>query len=283
LITEIAIVNSQPLVSVCIPTYNGALFLRQTIASVVNQTYKNLQIVISDHSSTDGTLDVIKSFDDSRIEYHTLESRGQASDNWNFCCSKARGQYVQLVCQDDLLHPVCIERHIDALEKSPENVTFSFSRRDIISPSGRVLLRNRGWNVQHGQIRFEESISSLISSGTNLFGEPCAVVMRREFLQATSGFTGKYLIDLNMWLELWQLGPALNIAETLCQFRISKSSWTSRLQQQQSSEFAETASKLRTRLGESITEDSLNIGISHSRKLQRQRFWLTWLVEKLRI
>lgn len=275
--------NNQPLVSVCIPTYNGALFIRQTIVSVLNQTYKNLQIVISDHSSTDDTLDIVKSFNDKRIEYHTFEQKGQASDNWNFCCSKARGQYIHLVCQDDLLHPVSIERHISELEKSSANVSFSFSSRDVISPNGRVLLHDRGWKGQHGHIHFRDAIDALVSSGTNLFGEPCAVVMRSDFFRATQGFTGKYLIDLNMWLELWQLGPALKIDETLCQFRISKTSWTSRLRQRQSIEFEEFANGLRKSFNHLVTEDSLKRGISRARKLQWKRFLLTRLVEKFKI
>lgn len=269
--------------SVCIPSFNGSLFLRETISSVLNQTYRNLQIVISDHSSSDTTLEIINSFSDDRIELYSLEQKGTAADNWNHCCSKAHGKYIQLLCQDDLLKPQCIERHVYELEKSPANITFSFSNRDVVTPRGRTVVKNRGWKIKDGPVDLQEAISKLVSSGTNLFGEPCAVLMRSEFFRATRGFRGKYLIDLNMWLDLWKLGPALKINESLCQFRISKNSWTSQLQQLQSSEFETFATELRTNFSKYISDEDLSLGISRSRNMQRKRFWLTLFVEKLKL
>lgn len=269
--------------SVCIPTFNGSLFLRDTISSVLNQTYRNLQIVISDHSSSDTTLEIINSFSDDRIEVHSLEQKGTAADNWNHCCSKARGKYIQLLCQDDLLKPQCIERHVYELEKFPANTSFSFSNRDVVTPRGRAVLKNRGWKIKDGPVDLPEALAILVSSGTNLFGEPCAVLIRSEFFQATHGFKGKYLIDLNMWLDLWQLGSALKINESLCQFRISQNSWTSQLQQLQSSEFESFATELLTNFSQYISDDNLSLGISRSRNLQRKRFWLTFIVEKLKL
>ena len=275
--------RDEPLVSVCIPTFNGSLFLRETIASVLNQTHKNLQIVISDHSSTDATLEIINDFHDDRIEVHSLKQAGTAADNWNHCCSKARGKYIQLLCQDDLLKPQCIARHVSELERSAESVSFSFSNRDVVTPRGRRVLKNRGWKIKDGPVILNEAIARLVSSGTNLFGEPCAVLMKSEFFRTTRGFRGKYLIDLNMWLELWQLGPALKINESLCQFRISKNSWTSQLQQLQSSEFETFATELRTHYSHYISDKDFNHAISRSRNLQRKRFWLTLIVEKLKL
>jgi glycosyltransferase involved in cell wall biosynthesis len=281
--TETAIMTNEPLVSVCIPTFNGSLFLHETISSVLNQTYKNIQIVVSDHSSTDKTLEIINSFDDKRIEIYSFLQEGRAADNWNHSCSKARGKYIQLLCQDDVLYPECIQQHVTELEKAPENISFSFSNRDVISPQGRRVLRNRGWKIKENVISLQGAVDSLVSSGTNLFGEPCAVVMRSKSFQTTNGFRGKYLIDLNMWLDLWQLGPALKIDRSLCQFRISKSSWTSQLQQAQSLEFEAFAKELYKNFNEFTSDKSLGRGISRSRSMQRKRFWLTLIVESLKI
>jgi hypothetical protein len=275
--------TNEPLVSVCIPTFNGSLFLRETITSVLNQTYRNLQVVISDHSSCDATLEIIKSFGDERIELHSLGQQGQAADNWNHSCSKARGKYIQLLCQDDVLYPECIEQHVLELERTDEIISFSFSNRDVISPRGRKLLKNRGWKIKAGAVKLQDAVESLVGSGTNLFGEPCAVLMRSESFQATNGFKGKYLVDLNMWLDLWQLGPALKIDKSLSQFRISEGSWTSQLQRQQSLEFEAFARQLSTKFNEFVSDRELRRGISRSKKMQRRRFWLTLIVEKLKI
>jgi len=275
--------TNEPLVSVCIPTFNGSLFLHETITSVLNQTYTNLQVVISDHSSSDSTLEIIKSFSDERIELYTFDQQGQAADNWNHSCSKAHGKYIQLLCQDDVLYPECIQQHVLELERADETISFSFSNRDVISPRGRKLLKNRGWKVNRGTVKLQDAVGSLVASGTNLFGEPCAVLMRSESFQATNGFKGKYLVDLNMWLDLWQLGPALKIDKSLCQFRISEGSWTSQLQQLQSLEFEAFARELSASFDELISARNLRRGISRSRKMQRKRFWLTLIVEKLKI
>lgn len=280
---EIAIMTSEPLVSVCIPTFNGALFLKDTISSVLKQTHKNLQIVISDHSSTDATIDIVKGFNDDRIELHFLNQKGNAAENWNNCCSKARGKYIQLLCQDDVLYPKCIEQHVHVLEQAAEDISFSFSNRDIVTPRGRAILKNRKWKIKTGPVDFSQGIAAIISSGTNLFGEPCAVVMRSEFLRATNGFRGKYLIDLNMWLDLWQLGPALKIDESLCQFRISQNSWTTKLQRQQSLEFQEFAGNLINKFPELISDNDLSLGITRSQGMQQKRYWLTLIIEKLRL
>lgn len=275
--------TGDPLVSVCIPTFNGSLFLHKTLSSVLSQTHQNLQIVISDHSSTDSTLEIINSFNDPRIEIYSFDEKGTAADNWNHCCSKARGKYIQLLCQDDVLYPKCIEQHVYELERATENVSFSFSNRDIISPRGRRILKNRGWKIKEGVVKLQDTLDLLVSSGTNLFGEPCAVVMRSESLRATDGFQGKYLIDLNMWLDLWQLAPAIKINRTLCQFRISKTSWTSQLQHLQALEFEKFAEKSTNDFREFVSTKDVERGLSRSKSLQRKRFLLTLLVETFKI
>jgi glycosyltransferase involved in cell wall biosynthesis len=114
-------VTNQPLVSICIPTYNGERFLKETLESVVQQTYTNLEIKISDHSSSDSTLDVIRSFDDPRIVLSVLTAGGGAEANWNASVAGAKGKYTKLLCQDDLLKPSCIEEQVNALESNEDS------------------------------------------------------------------------------------------------------------------------------------------------------------------
>ena len=61
--------QKKPLVSVCIPTYNKARYLRKFLESIINQTYRNLENIISDNASTDNTGEMVKSFSDDRVKY----------------------------------------------------------------------------------------------------------------------------------------------------------------------------------------------------------------------
>ena len=68
-----------PLVSICIPTYNGERFVKETLDSIVNQTHRNIEILVSDHSSSDSTRQIIESFHDERIHLSVLAPGGGAA------------------------------------------------------------------------------------------------------------------------------------------------------------------------------------------------------------
>ena len=79
-----------PLVTIGIPTYNRADgYLKEAIESVINQTYSNLEIIISDNCSSDDTGLVVKSFKDQRIHYYRHDENIGANNNFNFCLKKS--------------------------------------------------------------------------------------------------------------------------------------------------------------------------------------------------
>ena len=93
-----------PLVTIAIPTYNRANgYLRQAIACSVNQTYQNIEIIISDNCSTDNTEEIVKSFNDPRIRYFRQDKNIGMYNNENFCVQKAKGNFFLLLCDDDLI------------------------------------------------------------------------------------------------------------------------------------------------------------------------------------
>jgi glycosyltransferase involved in cell wall biosynthesis len=77
------------LVSVCIPTFNGAQFIKQTLESVLGQTYDQLEIIIQDDGSTDNTLEIVRSFADPRITVRTSPENLGGASNWNAATSSA--------------------------------------------------------------------------------------------------------------------------------------------------------------------------------------------------
>ena len=273
---------TEPLVSVCIPTYNGAKYLKETISSVLTQNYSNIEILISDQSSSDETTDIIRSFSDQRLSYTILDATGIAADNWNNCIANAKGKYVKLICQDDILKKYCIQEQVRKLESFPD-ASFCFSLRDIVSPKGKRLIGSRGWNPRQDSVTLENSVSTLVRSGTNSFGEPCAVMMRGSNLREAGKFEGSYLIDFNMWIKLLTIGPAVFLNQSLSQFRISDSSWTSKLGGQQAQQMSEAHLELYKNFPTLISSNDLEAGFKNAKKLESKRIFLTKIVSLLRL
>src|SRR5689334_490580 len=122
-----------PLVSVCMPLYNGAAFLGATIESVLAQTWEDWELVIADDASSDGSLDVVRRVPDCRIRILDACGNVGPASNWNRAVTEARGRYVKVLCQDDLIYPTCLAEQIAVLERDANNaVAFVCSRRDII-------------------------------------------------------------------------------------------------------------------------------------------------------
>jgi len=109
-----------PTVSICIPTYNRREYLRESLDSVMAQTYKDFEVVIVDDGSTDDTSDMIKKtgYD---VRYFWQENRGEAA-TCNKLIKLANAKYVSFVHSDDLLVPDAIERMVNAVNSEPENI-----------------------------------------------------------------------------------------------------------------------------------------------------------------
>ena len=86
--------NNKPLVSVCIPAYNNADYIDQTIDCILSQTYSNLELIICDDKSTDNTVEVIKKYTDSRLHLYENEENLGMSGNWNNCLFKCKGEFI---------------------------------------------------------------------------------------------------------------------------------------------------------------------------------------------
>lgn len=273
---------TDPLVSVCIPTYNGERFIEATIRSVLQQTYANLEVLVSDHSSTDRTMELLRTFDDPRLTVSVLPRGGTAADNWNEACRNARGEFVKLVCQDDILKPGCIANEVAALRSAPQ-ATFCYGPRDVISPHGRTILRARCFRPPAPLVTREATLAMLVRSGTNIFGEPCAVLMRTSALRGAPPFEGSYLIDLGMWLSLWGMGPALFVDTCDSQFRISSRSWSTALKREQSRQFGDLLEELRTNHPDLCSQRDVRRGRRMAKIQELGRSVLTTIVELLRI
>lgn len=175
-------------VSVCIPTYNAAEYLRECIESVLSQDYEDLEIVVSDNASTDSTCDIVRSYSDSRIRLDRLERNQGMAFNFNHAASLARGTYVKFLCADDLLDPGCLKKQVDMLEQARQAVmvTSGFRYVDALSRTIRAV----SWLTSRRLLNYADVVAGNFIYG-HLMGPPAAVLIRRSALLEVGPFFGR--------------------------------------------------------------------------------------------
>ena len=127
--------DSSPLVSVVIPTYNRAAYLRLALKSAVEQTYRNLEIIICDNASPDDPSPVVAEFNDPRIRLHRNERNLGPTPNTLLGVGMAQGEYVAILGDDDIWQPEFIATLLQPLEQD-STVIVSFCNHDIIDGAG---------------------------------------------------------------------------------------------------------------------------------------------------
>lgn len=227
-------------ISIGIPVFNGADFLAETIQSALAQTVEDLEIIVADDGSTDVSLDIVARFTDPRLRVLSGPTAGGAAGNWNRLLEEASGDWVKILCQDDLIYPWCLARQLD-LASRRNDVVMVAARRDIILPDGHVLLGNRGLGGLQGLVEGQRAIKKTVRSGTNLFGEPSIVLLRREAMVEAGGFSPNhhYTIDLECWCRVLRTGFLAVCEERLGAFRVSPHQWSARLGGEQQRECAD--------------------------------------------
>ena len=228
---------STPLVSVCVPTFNGMAHLDQALASIEAQDYPNLEIVFSDDGSTDSTVKRIREFAAaSRFEVKLLRHQHSSlAGNWNNCVANASGRYIKFLFQDDVLQPQCISRMVALAERDP-GIVLVFTPREIVfegvkdeaSPAWKIAqscaVLHMGWTdlkeIQQGVALLSDP--ALLDGVWNKIGEPSIVLIKRQTLIDIGGFDPSLcqLIDLDMWYRLIAVGKVGFVDEMLSSFRI---------------------------------------------------------------
>lgn len=212
-------------VTVFIPTYNRAEWLRQTIASVLAQTHEDFRLVISDNASSDGTREVAHSFADERIEYRRHPHNVGLLENHNSCLRSVGTQYALILPDDDLLHPDHLASTIAVLEANP-GVGFVHSAFDVIGSAGQVLNKQVDWTygltgdtVERGSQFIRESMywSCRVCPSTALVR---AAAIHPD-LYVEEEFPG---IDFGMWLRIALGWDVAYLGRPLADFRVHSSS-----------------------------------------------------------
>lgn len=190
-----------PLVSIITPSYNQAAFLEATLRSVLAQGYPNLEYIVVDGGSTDGSVDIIKKYADKLAWWVSEPDAGQA-DAINKGLARANGEIVAWLNSDDLYHPGAIQQAVSALQQQTD-AGLVYADLDSIDRTGRVF------NTIHYR---QFSLLDLLSF--EIIGQP-TVFMRRAILQQAGVLDAeyRYLLDHQLWLRMFQLAPAIYVPQ----------------------------------------------------------------------
>ncbi len=183
---------NQPLVSVICACYNQSQFIFESLESVKNQAYENLEIIIWDDASQDNSVQIIEGWikdnPSLKIIFHKHQTNKGICKSLNYAQSKASGKYIQLLALDDLLLSDKISRHVAILEKSNDN--------DALVFTDALLMNDESILYQNRFISFYKHYFSLNSG--NYFDD----LLRGNYIPAMSILYKKRILDeIGPWDE----------------------------------------------------------------------------------
>ena len=183
-----------PLVSVIVPAYNSERTLLQTVECVLNQTYRNLELIVINDGSTDGTLSLLSAVEDSRLKVFSYENGGLATAR-NRGIARATGDYLTFIDADDLWTPEKVEDQVSALQQNPEaGVAYSWTR--AMDETG-TLFYDGNSDAYAGDVYAPLLRCNFITSGSN-------VMITRAAITASGIFDSslRYCEDWDYYLRL---------------------------------------------------------------------------------
>ncbi|MFN3649856.1 MAG: glycosyltransferase family 2 protein [Armatimonadota bacterium] len=232
--------SAAPLVSICIPTYNGAPWIEGALRSALAQEYAPLEVVVVDDASTDATLEVVGRFDDPRLRVERNPRNVGLVRNWNRAVGHARGELVKLLFQDDLLHPRCVPEMAAVIREHP-SVGMVFSRREVLLDEPDDP-RSQAWKREYGVLDTQFERLGRINRGRDLFeqylrrrfrvnmvGEPTCVLVRSEVFRRLGRFNARLHqgCDFEMWIRIMAYYDVGFLEQELASFRYHPGSTTS--------------------------------------------------------
>lgn len=193
---------NNPLVSIIIPVYNGANYLREAIDSAIAQTYKNIEIiVVNDGSTDDGETEKIALSYGERIRYYRKENGGCASA-LNYGISKMRGEWFSWLSHDDLYFPEKIECAVSAVcEHGLDAQRTVISARSMVINAKGTQVAARKSKLKNGTIPASVMFQKFLS-GQSVYG--CALLIPKTILDGVGDFSTQYvyILDWIYWVEI---------------------------------------------------------------------------------
>lgn len=229
--------KSFPLVSVCIPTFNGDKFLSAALSSIEHQSYRNLEVVISDDSSKDNTLGIVERFKKkSEMPVHVYRHCPSGiGANWNNCIRKANGEYIKFLFQDDILYPSCIEKMVKVLKGDKDIGLVCSKRKFVVEENVTAEIRRWAELYKDLQKNMQFATSDVLYLSSKFFknneftkypynkvGEPSAVLFPAALIDKVGPFREDLaqILDYEFYYRILKHKKIAIINEELIGFRL---------------------------------------------------------------
>lgn len=212
----------EDLVSIVLPIYNGEKYMRESIESVIAQTYQNWELLILDDRSTDRTQEIALEYvgKDRRISYYRNEENLRLPGNLNRGFSLAKGAYLTWTSDDNRYKPVAIEKMVQALKGHP-GAGFAFASCRIIDGDGK--------EIEYIMVD-DHSIKKMV--GTN--GVGACFLYTREVYETVGGYDPEYTLveDFDYWQRIMSRFQSVAIPEILYEYRWHDGALTSTMRKE---------------------------------------------------
>lgn len=207
-------------VSVVMPTYNHAQYIGIAIQSVLKQTFPDLELIIVDNYSDDGTEDIIRSFNDVRIRYERFRNNGIIGASRNRGMTLARADLIAFLDSDDCWHESKLAATVLVFEHTPEIVALCHAENEVCDNQVvRVLEKKAYVGDLYEKLLFHRNYLS-----------PSATIIRREVGLAIGGFSEKPefvgVEDYDFWIRIAKTGPIALLPDVLGDFRLHGNNFT---------------------------------------------------------
>jgi len=227
-----------PLVSVPVITYNSSKTIIETLDSVNNQTYSNLELIVSDDCSTDNTVDICREWIEAhkerfvRTELLTVEKNTGVSANGNRAKEKCHGEWVKGVAGDDILLPDCIETYIEYVKEHPDAV-YVFAMVELFGGDEKLRIGQQNFYFRELKSFFDLSIEEqydYLTLKTNCIPAPASFYNKEKVdaLGLVNDVRIPFLEDWPKWINLLKLGVRIHyIDKKTVRYRLSNTSLSS--------------------------------------------------------
>ena len=214
-----------PLISVIIPAYNAQKTIRETIESVLNQTFKDFELIVIDDGSQDSTVEIVSAFSDPRLRLFSYPNAGVSASR-NRGLAQANSEFISFLDADDLWTPDKLEAQLRALEANPQ-AAVAYSWTDYIDESGQFLFPGNHPTAT-GDVYSELLINDFLENGSN-------PLIRREALIKVGGFDESLCgpEDWELFIRLAACYPFVVVPRSQILYRLSTNSISFNLSRQE--------------------------------------------------
>lgn len=216
-----------PLVSVLIPAYNQTIYLEKALISVLNQSYKNIEIIICDDSTNNEVEKLVSKYTEEyqNIKYYNnkgpLGERGAL--NMQKCFALSNGEYINYLMHDDLFHKNKIEIMVKYLINN-KDVTLVTSHKNFINKNDDPIYIVDSFVEKDCKIHGKKLGFYMLNNMVNIIGEPTTAMFRKNDINdKVLSYKGRKIHgfgDMAIWLKLLSKGNVIYIKEPLSYFRI---------------------------------------------------------------